>query len=285
MITTSETLSVNGVVLNTLAMNIESLTGRLRVPSLRTPNVTLPGRHGTLRTVQKMYDEGQIVLPMWVRGSNEDGEILENHREEFYSNLDILSRLFRDSSGLLEVLHTLPDGSVRRAMAECTEVIDFSAKGGIPLGKFSVALKVPSVFWEDQLPTSVDLDIAHNGPVNQLQGGTAPIEDAVFVIHGPAVNPRIESMVDGQSLEVPNWFQYNGTVELGDTLTVDCANWELSSTGFTLSYSNFTHSGGARWLTLYPGSGDGIPQVEVSAFTTGSESKVVLTARRKFLVG
>jgi len=140
---TTETLSVNGVVRNTLAYNIKSLTGRLKVPPLRTENVTVPGRHGSLRTRRKFYAEGEIVLPMWVRDCNEDEA--EPSRATFRENIDKLTKLFRPGSGMLELLHTLPDGSVRRALAECTEAIDFSTKGR-GLADFSVALRVPSVF-------------------------------------------------------------------------------------------------------------------------------------------
>src|SRR5687768_5894726 len=96
-VTTSETLSVDGVVLNTLAKNIETLTGRLRTPPLRGSNLSIPSRHGALHTATKVYDENEIVLPMWVAGCDDDGEIpyFGSARKEFFKNLDELSNLFR----------------------------------------------------------------------------------------------------------------------------------------------------------------------------------------------
>ncbi len=284
--TTAETLTVNGVLLNTYAKNIESLTGRLRVPGLRTDNIVVPARHGTLRTTRKFYDEGQIILPMWVKGCDDDGNIPTTARQMFYTNLDVLSKLFRPGDGMLEVLHTLPDATVRRCMAEVTEVIDNQVSGyGNPLGKFSVAMRVPSVFWEDAVVRSVDLLPTQNGPVPILDGATAPIEDAVFTITGPATNPKVEALYNGASLSTPVYFQYSGTVAAGKTLAVDCGNWTLVGGGFSPDFSLFSHVGSARWMTIPPGPIGSAPSIKITASSTSGATKVNLSARRKFLVG
>lgn len=289
MQTTSETLEVNGVVLNTLAKNIESISGRLRVASLRTENITLPGRHGTLRTRSKVYDEGEIVLPMWVRGTNDDGLVAADttSRKEFYRNVDVLTQLFRPGDGLLSVVHTLPDGSQRRIFAECTEAIDFSVSGGgYPLGKFSVALRVPGVFWEDLEEQEINLSVGHSGIISQLEGTTAPIEDSILILRGPLTSTRIESLVDDMPRSTPEWVNYASQVSAGQTLTIDCANWELlGGGGHTANYSALSHSGGSRWLTLVPGRVLTAPGIKITATNTTSQSKVTLKARRKFLVG
>lgn len=288
-VTTAETLSVNGVILNTLAKNIESLAGRLRVPSLRTENISVPGRHGTLRTSQKFYEEGTIILPMWVVGTDDDGLVPTTTREQFFDNLDALSKLFRPGNGMLEVIHTLPDATTRRALAEVTEAIDFSVQersGRMPLGKFSVALRVPSVFWEDAAAQSIDMLPTQNGQVAQLEGMTAPLEDGVFTITGPATNPRVEALYNGASLDVPNWFLYSGTVPSAQTLTVDCSKWTLTGGGgFVPNYANFSHSGGARWLTVVAAPAAQSPGLKVTASATTIATKVTLVARRKYLVG
>lgn len=286
---TAETLAVNGVILNTLAKNIETLTGRLRAAAIRTDNVSVPGRHGTLRTTRKFYSETQLVLPMWVRGCDDNGLVTSTGRAQFFANLDALTKVFRPGDGMLEVVHTLPDGSSRRAMAEVTEMIDFSIEGNsgnMPLGKFSVALRIPSVFWEDTSVLSIDLPVTQNGGVAMLDGTTAPIEDATFTIVGPATNPRVEALYNGASLQVPNWFQYSGTVAAGQTLVVNCATWSLSGTGgFTPNFANFSHSGGSRWLTIVPGPVGLTPSLKVTASATTGASKVNLSTRRKYLVG
>lgn len=285
--TTTETLTVNGVLLNTLAKNVKSLAGRLRAPGLRTDNVIVPGRHGSIRTPNKRYEEGQIVLPMWVRGSDDDGNSVS--RSQFYSNVDTLTNLFRPGAGLLTVVHTLPDGSQRRALAECTEAIDMTpvAGGQYPYATFSVALRVPSVFWEDLTPVTATMNWGFDGAVSALAGTTAPIEDAVFTCYGPCGSVTVESRYNGGAADDPLYFTYSGSIPTGQTLTVDCSNWKLTGAGgLVVDYTKMFHTGSSRFLTILPGPVGGAPQMKVS-FTgpVPGTTKVVVTARRKFLVG
>jgi hypothetical protein len=284
--TTAETLTIDGVLLNTYAKNIESLTGRLRAAAIRTDNIAVPGRHGRLRTTAKFYDEGQIVLPMWVKGCDDNGEIPDSARIQFFKNLDVLSNLFHPGNGMMEMLHTLPDNTVRRAWVECTEVIDFATMGGgNPLGKFSVSLRVPGVFWEDQLARAVDLSPTQNGYVTTFDGMTAPVEDSVITITGPAVNCKLEAYYNGLPLENPSWVQYS-LVSAGQKLVIDCGKWSLVGTGgLTPSYTSLTHAGGTRWFTLVPGTPHNPPEVKVTVTNTTGATRINLSARRKFLVG
>lgn len=285
--TTAETLSVNGVVLNTLAKNIKSLTGRLKAPGLRTDNVVVPGRHGSLRTVNKRYEEGNIVLPMWVRGNDDDeGSI---GRSTFYTNVDTLTQLFRPGSGMLTVVHTLPDGSQRRCFAECTEAIDMTMEaGGLwPFATFSVALKVPSVFWEDVTATTFDLGYTFNGDMTQLAGMTAPIEDAVYTLYGPFTSLTVEARYNGAALEDPRYFTYSGSVGTGQTLVVDSGTWKLTGTGgLAVDYTKMFHTGGARFLEIPVPPVGGSPQLKITNVGgVAGTTKVNVSARRKYLVG
>lgn len=285
--TTAETLSVNGVVLNTLAKNIQSLTGRLRAPALRTDNVSVPGRHGTLRTVNKRYEEGQIVLPMWVRGNDDnEGSI---GRDTFYSNVDTLTQLFRPGAGLLTVIHTLPDGSQREVLAECTEAINLTmtAGGEWPYATFSVALRVPSVFWQDVTPVSFDLRNNYVGDITALDGMTAPIEDAVYTVYGPCTSVTLEARYNGGAMDDPQYFTYSGTIGTGQTLIIDSGKWKLTGTGgLVVDYTKMFHTGSARFLEIAPGPVNGLPQLKLTmANPNWVTSKVNISARRKFLVG
>ena len=282
----TETLTVNGTLLNTLAKNIETISGRLQVPAHVTDNVQVPGRHGRLRTLRKYFDEGQIVLPMWVRGCADDGSVPTTNRQQFFTNVDTLTRLFYPGSGMLEVLHTLPDGSIRRIWGEVTEAINFAVQGYNPLGKFSVAMRCPFVFWEDQNNTSVNLTPVWNGAISQFDGMTAPVEDAVITITGPCTSMKVESLYNGSSLEVPNWFQYAGALTAGQTLIVDLGKWTLTGTGgLVVNYSYLTYAGGARWFTLVPSPFGQGPGVKVTASGTSGATNINLTAKRKYLVG
>lgn len=292
-VTTSETLSVNGVILNTLAYNIESLTGRLKMPKMRTENIEVPGRHGSIRVKQKKYEQNQIILPMWVRGCDVDGQVpfSSTRRAEFFKNLDTLTRLFTNlgGAGLLDIRHTLADGSVRQCFAEVLEAIDFSTRGVNPLGKFSVALDIPDVFWRDVNLTLVNVPVPTSPTlttVTQLAGATAPMEEIAFNLNGPMTNPRIEAYYNNLALETPIWFQYSGAITAGQSLTVDCVNWKLSgSGGLTVDYSLFSHSGSARWMSLIPGPLGAGPQFRFTGTALTGASNVAIQAYRKFLVG
>lgn len=285
--TTTETLSVNGVSLNTLAKNISSLTGRLQAPSLRTDNITVPGRHGTIRIPNKKYDEGSIVLPMWVRGCDDDeGSI---GRDQFYNNVDTLTQLFRPGAGMLTVLHTLADGSQRKAIAECTEAINLTmvAGGLFPYGTFSVALRVPDVFWVDTVTTSFDMVNGFNGAVTPLVGMTAPIDDAVFVIKGPCTSVQVEARYNGGAMDDPMYLIYSGTIGTGQTLTINCGNWSLTGTGGLVpDLTKMFHTGSSRFVSIAPGPIGGAPELKVTqANGVSGTSKVTLQAQRKWLVG
>lgn len=285
--TTTETLSVNGVVLNTLAKNITSLTGRLRAPALRTDNVTVPGRHGTIRTPNKRYEEGQIVLPMWVRGCDDsEGSV---GRTQFYANVDMLNNLFRPGAGLLTVLHTLPDGSQRRCLAECTEAINLTMTSGgqFPYGTFSVALRVPDAFWTDTIVTNFDMAPGFTGNVSVLNGMTAPCEDAILKVYGPCTSVTVEARYNGGPMDDPLYFTYSGTIGTGQTLTINCGTWALTGGGgLVVDYTKMFHTGSSRFLTIAPGPVGGMPQLNVTmANSVAGTSKVNLACRRKFLVG
>ncbi|MGX9924102.1 hypothetical protein ACWIG4_30110 [Streptomyces sp. NPDC002248] len=225
---------------------------------------------------------------MWVRGTDDDGYVLESTRTQFFDNIDQLTKIFQPGDGLLEVIHTLPDGSQRRAWAECTEAIDFSVQdnsGGQPLGKFSVALKMPSPFWEERTVTEIQLPIPANQQLDQLSGTTAPIEDALILVTGPVTNFRIEALLGEASLENPTWLQYNGTIAAGKVLRIDCGTWTLTGVGMTADYSLLQHEGSSYWMALMPGRPGDDPAVKVTGSNVTSASKVTLQLRRKFLVG
>lgn len=291
-LTTPETLSVNGVILNTLAYNIESLTGRLKVPKFRTGNLEVAGRHGSIRSRQKKYEQNQLILPMWVRGCDVDGYVPSSgsKRIEFFKNLDTLTRTFSSfgTAGLLDIRHTLPDGTVRQCFGEVVESIDFSTQGRNPLGKFSVALDIPDPFWQDvtgvapvvSTPTSPTL-----GTLTTLAGGTAPIEDATFTLTGPMTNPKVEAYYNNAPLPVPVWFQYLGAIGAGQSLTVNCSAFTLVGSGFTANYNIFSHSGSARWMSLIPGPAAAGPQINLVASALTGASSITVSAKRKYLVG
>lgn len=275
--TTTETLTVNGVLLNTFAKNVESLTGRLRAPAYRTGNISVPGAHGELWVPNKKYQANTLALPMWVVGCDDDGEIPEgsNKRKEFFKRVDELVTLFK-SPGLLEVIWTTARDEPRRCWAEAADVLDFTTDA-IPRGMVGVVLTIPDAFWEDTVvKTSVLTGTAATIDPVEFAGGSAPIEDLVYLIQGPWTNPRL-TFGDG------SWFQYSGTLTAGQTITVDSGEWELTGGGgLVADYSKISHDGtDAVWGTL-PASAAAIT-LGGSGRTTASQ--LTITGKRKYLVG
>lgn len=286
--TTAETLTADGVVLNTYAKNIKSLTGRLRNAKTRTGNITVPGRNGVIRTPRKWSDAAVLDLPMWVVGSHDDGYIPSGSsaRIEFFKRVDELLAIF-SSPELITIRHTLPDGTTRECLAEVLEVMDFTADSVNPKGLVNVQLVVPDAFWRDTADiTQTFTNPTMNSVVNltNFAGATAPMDDLIFTITGPITNPRLEAYRNGNPLSQPVWVQYTGTIGAGTTAILNCGTWVLSGTA-SPSYANLSHLGDPRWLSVPPAPVGGSPQIKISGSGNTGATAVQIVGRRKYQVG
>lgn len=285
--TTTELLTVDGVALNTLAKNIESLTGRLRVSGLRGENAQVPGRHGTIYSRTKVYDEGSITLPMWVAGCDDDGEIPtgSSSRKEFYKNLDKLTRMFGYKKRLLDVRHRLPSGLWRQAMCEVAEAYDFSVDAHNPVGRFSVVLHIPDVFFRDVDPVTSEHPITSSATLDlaEFVGATAPMEDLVFTITGPVTNFKMVAIENAVAMDPEVSFEYQAAIPGGQTLTVDCSSWTLTGGGgLVVDYSKAVHKGTPRYMIVMP---DTTPRIAISGSAVTGASELSIVGRRKYMVG
>lgn len=278
--TTAETLSVNGVILNTLAKNVESLTGRLRTPGRRTQNLVVAGRHGSIRTNQRLYAENAISLPMWVAGGDDDGAIPagSSERRELFKNIDTLTRLFLGNVGQLDVRHTLPDGSVRQCFGDVLDAIDFTSYAK-PLAKFGVTIVMDDPFWRDL--NQITETILANGATatfNSFAGATAPMERLRFQFTGPWNSPVL-TFSDG------SWLAVDVNIPAGATVTVNSDTWGLTSSGVTTILANIRRSGGAsaRWASVPPSDTGVVVSLAGTARTTATQLQ--LQGRRAYLVG
>lgn len=283
-------MTVDGVRLDTYAWNIETLTGRMSMPAVRGGNAQVPGRHGSIWTPNKTFDDSAIKLAMWINGCDVDGGIPGGSSQlaELRKNADSLTRLFGKRSGLLDVRQTWP-GGVRQILCEVVQAFDMSARAVGPMGKFNVILEAPDVFWRDVstsdyasatgLASGVSLTLA------PYAGATAPIEDGIFVVRGPATNPRIMDNASG------TWVQLNGTIAAGTDWQVDAGNW-TSRTGsgilFTVgggtnAIATTSYGGGApRFISL--SASDTGPGITLTGSGFGSGTQVQVRARRKFFL-
>lgn len=98
--------TVDGVRLDTLAYNIESLSGTRQLPRTRSGDVVVPGLHGVVPSTYDDYESGELALRMWVRDTDENGNhvLTDVHRkQQLDRNLDRLFALFRSSPQLMDV--------------------------------------------------------------------------------------------------------------------------------------------------------------------------------------
>ena len=219
-VSTAETVTVDGFVLNTYAYNISTLTGRLTTPDLRTKNVELPGRHGTLRVRNKKFQEGLYTLTMWVKGALPDGSVPTQKiaRRLFFENVDVLMQIFTRRTGLLNIQQVMSDGSVRQCFAEVLAVIDPESSAANPLAKFNVAFSLANPFWQDldevTYVSPAGLPVSETLTLSPFIGATAPMEDLQFTVTGRCSEFKIQALENGSPLEVDCWVQYNAAVRL-----------------------------------------------------------------------
>jgi hypothetical protein len=281
--TTEETLTVNGVVLNTYAKNIESLTGRLRTPGKRTSNVVVPGRHGSIRIPGKKFDENVLALPMWVIGADDNGKVPTNTtaRRQFYKNVDALTQLFHGADGPLDVRHKLPDGSVRQCFADVLDAIDFTMLGANPDAKFGVSLVVADAFWHD-LDPRVSEQPANGAEAQfpEFAGATAPMEDLIIGLLGPWTNPVL-TFSDG------SWVAYDAQLLAGQGISINSGEWTLAGVGgFQPELEKLRYGGtGSRWASVPPPPAGEALTISLTGGTRTADTRLSLEGRRKFLVG
>lgn len=275
--TSTQPLRVDGVRLDTLAYNIETLGGRLNVPGMRGENVFVPGQHGSLWS-PKFYEEGSFAIKMWVQGCDINGAVPALGTDHtFRKNLDTLSALFGKRGKLMDVRQTWPQGE-RQCFAEVQKAIDFSTLGGVSLraAKFAVAFVIPEVFWQDIFTTTQSGIPANADTVlTSIAGATAPIGDGLFTISNPTAaahaNPRVMDIENG------SWFQWNGSLAAGASVTIDSKEWTITGGGSSLA--QLVHGGSARFIELTP-TPTGDYKVRLGA---PAGLQLAVTARRKFL--
>lgn len=289
-VSTAETVTVDGFVLNTYAFNISTLTGRLTTPDLRTKNVEIPGRHGTLRVRNKKFQEGLCTLTMWVKGALPDGSVPTQKiaRRLFYENVDMLMQIFTRRTGLLNIQQVMPDGSVRQCFAEVLAVVDPQSTAANPLAKFNVALTVPSVFWSDlesvTYTSPAGLTVSETLTLDPFVGATAPMEDLVWTVTGQCSQFKIQVLENGSPLEIDCWTEYNAAVASGVTLSLDSSDWTVSASSGSPTVANVSHSGSAFWLSLPPGPQNTAPQVAWTCTNPNSHTQLTVTGLRKYVV-
>jgi hypothetical protein len=294
--TTTLPLTVNGVRLDTLGYNVETLDGRNIMPRQRYATQVVPGKNGVVVDFEDAYDVGQLIIKMWVIGRDVNGAVTAaSERAEFEKNLDTLWNLFGRRGSTLSVQQTMADGRVMQCDAVVTDIISptmFAENSG----RFSVAMDLPDSVWYDvTIPSDFTLTNAANPTsinVTTLTGATAPIDDGRFLVTGPIANPRIIEKSTGE------YAQLSRTLAAGETWLFDvgtrAVRYGTAAQALTLNstdtagssdIANLSFTGRFKFFVMRPfetGSGR-MPQLQLTGTGTTAATAIAVRARRKYL--
>jgi hypothetical protein len=288
-------LTIDGVRLDTYAYNIETLEGRLVFPPTRGENPVVPGDDGSVFIPNRNFEDGIMTLQMWVRGADVDGLVPggSSARAEFRKNLQRLTRIFGIKHRLLDIRQAWPtDPTTIQYLCTVQDTFDFSGNAHNASAKFAVVLRIPDVFGQDVNTTdytsAAALTTGTTLTLTALDGGTAPVRDAIYVVNGPATNPRLTNPETGE------WVQLNLAIASGTNWRFNAATWESrTGAGLTVASSDTSGtarvaetaygSGGARFMTLTPRDA-GAPQLTLTGTGLGANTQVLVRARRKFFL-
>lgn len=271
-----ETLTVNGVGLDTYAYLLTDISGIMNTPRRRGENSTVPGRHGVIQAPRKRFEAAEIVLPLWVNGALPDGSVPSGRPSiEFFKRRDELLQLLHSDPLVLE--YTRPDGLQLRADCELVDTLSFGRAGIGPEAQVSVALTVLDAFWRDSQDVSQTITgvTGTTASLTVFAGSTAPIADARITFYGPVSNPRL-AIGD-------RWVQFNGLVAAGRELLLECGHWHPSSgagADWEPQVTQVYREPGPAWLEIPPSA---TPLTATFTHTGGGSASVEIAARRKYL--
>lgn len=277
--TAGQQLAVNGTDLSQLAVVVFSKAPLMATPKKRGANVSVPGRHGTIRTPRKRFEENDLVLKCYVLGSSPDGTVPpgSSAAAELYARADALLRVFAADTVLLT--RTMPDGSQRQAVAEVVDSMDWTRQlGSAPLlAQVNIALTIPSAFWSDAA-TVTQTVTGTTGAAQALTafvGATAPMADLAITFTGPISNP---TLTHGS-----RYVTYNGVISAGRQLVLNTTNWTVSpgtGTSWSPDPRQVSFGPGPTWLELDPNLN---PFQVVLTHTGGGSASCSIAGQRKFL--
>lgn len=284
MINPSNSLIADGFELDTVAHWVGLDSNRWSVPAAKGENVLVPGRHGSLYVADKTFSEGEFSLQMHVFG-----DTLSDTRD----NIDKLLRIFTKRKSLIHFEHTMDNGDEIECYAECIGAFDITrSSAALPFAKMGVGFKIPEAFWQDQLPRTwtgpTGLEASQALRMEGFGGGSAPMDDAVYLFHGPIDEPELKAVATGAYVRLADY-----SLETGETWRIDAANWTSHvgptanvnfDSGGTSVIGNTVHGGSASFLDMPPHN-DTDFVLEVGGINIGPAAYVEAHGRRKHMIG
>jgi hypothetical protein len=221
MVTTTEQFwAADDVSLATYAWNIETWGDtRQSPPPLRGDDVLIPYRPGR-RWVAKQVDSKEIVLRMWVIGSDEDGNVEVDQEQEFYRNWTLLKRLlWRPRAQFKLTRRWFEDGELQVASAQA-QFADGLEPGmtGKTRAEFSVTLMLADpFFYGEPIPNhNLRLPVRPVSYVRRL--GDQESSRVVVTFAGPLYSPVLTNAAK-------HMVAYDGVIPEGSTVTLDVDEW------------------------------------------------------------
>ncbi len=242
---------VDGVSLQTLAFNIETLGGdRMGVPPVRGDDLMIPARPGR-RWMPKMPDARTITLGMWVIGATEEGIAPPGGepRRQFEDNWRKLRNLLWVYNRELTITKRFYVGGVLKTA---------SAKA-----HFTGGLN-PTMNGQQRAVFTVDLTLSD--PYFYSAEKTEPLSASeTVVLEGDDVTRRIKFQVNGSrtNLVIRNTtldiqMEYAAVLNTAEILDVDVYNYtSISDPDASPAYKSvgfIRHEGSPSWFILQPGN-------------------------------
>ena len=294
MVYSPNPITVDGVSLDAYGWGVEAKTRAW--PASRAGDLAVPGVDGSIPTLNDDLDVGVLTLTMWLLGVDATGTIPggASAMTQARANLDSLVHLFMGRrNALLDVRETVDGGgTLRQAWCKVIDQVVPEVRAG-GLGRFTVVLSIPDGMWQDTATADWSQASAVSGTsyeVTTLQGATAPISDAVFLVTGPVNTPRLADVATGA------YVQLNQNLAASNFWRVNSGTWATRyGTGLSLGSTDTTGTdgqasttfggGSARFLRLQPALATGLRRVNISLTGTGftAATAVAVRARRKYL--
>lgn len=187
-------------------------------------------------------------------------------------------------------------GSIRRAMAEVSDAINFSSMAGGSRAIFNVAMKIPTVFWEDPsiisatVPLSLPANTNYEVPLTQFSGSTAPIEDAtvqITILTGTTGTISIADKATNATLVITNPLVAGSTITIVGGTAGDNAYSVIDQDGNSL-VPYLTRRNSSRFLPLTPMTPIQVENAQAPVLVVRSAgvvtATITVTGHRKFFL-
>lgn len=285
----TNSLIADGVELDTMAQWVGVDSNRWSVPGVKGENVLVPARHGSLWVADKTFSQGEFTLSLHVHGARDDGSVPVDQLTQTRQNIDRLLRIFTKRKKLIHFQTTMDDGTVIECYAECIGAFDVTrSSAALPYAKMNVGFTIPGAFWRDQLlsewTSQTGLVTSQSFRMPPFEGGTAPMDDLQYLIHGPITSPELKVVESGA------FTRLNLTVPSGSKWRINSADWSsVMGPNVTFDSENdpsvigkTVHGGSATLMDLPPLPEFGLG-IEIAGSNIGPACKIQVRGRRKHL--